>query len=125
MRNSVHGRRTTDNSRSASHRRQQLVAAIIGVELSATLPADRGAARVRRGIGRHAERTAQGIGGLSCFAGGEFRARNAKAAYEQRGGENIDRQSHGAVLPKTIAAFGVLYHQNNRSGSRRVGPVLA
>src|SRR5438874_12994170 len=43
---------------SYSHRRQQLVAAIIGVELYATLPLDRSAARGRRSALRDAEGTA-------------------------------------------------------------------
>ena len=47
-----------------SHRRQELVAAVIGVEFTAALPLDRGAARGRRGILGNAEGTAEAVGAL-------------------------------------------------------------
>src|SRR5207245_2061266 len=78
-----------------SHRRQQLVAAIIGVELSAALPLDRRAARTRRSALRDAEGTAQAIGALAGLAGGKGCAGRTDADDQQRSGDDLDRQSHG------------------------------
>ena len=69
--------------RVVSHRRQQLVAAIIGVEFSAALPLDRGAARGGRGVGRDAERAAQAVGAAARLAGGKGRAGGADAEHQQ------------------------------------------
>src|SRR5260370_36267155 len=82
-----------------SHRREQLVAAIIGVELSAALPADRGAARGGRSVFRDAERATQAVGAVAGLAGGKGGAGGADAEHQQGGGGNLDRQSHGWVLP--------------------------
>ena len=50
-----------------SHRRQQLVAAVIGVELSATLALDRRTARRGRSALRDAEGTTQAVGALAAL----------------------------------------------------------
>src|SRR5258708_11001933 len=82
-----------------SHRREQLVAAIIGVELSAALPADRGAAGGGRSVGGNAKRATQAVGAAAGLAGGKGGAGGADAEHQQGGGGNLDRQSHGRVLP--------------------------
>src|SRR5450759_1148908 len=58
----------------ASHRRQQLVAAIIGDKFSAALPSDRSTARRGRGICRDTERAGEPVGALAYLAAGEGRA---------------------------------------------------
>ena len=58
----------------ASHCREQLVAAIIGVEFSAALALDRGAARGGGCVLRHTERAAQAVGAAAGLAGGKRRA---------------------------------------------------
>src|SRR5260370_1305046 len=65
-----------------SHRRQQLVAAIIGVEFSAALPLDRRTSCRGRSVRGHAERTAQAVGAAAGLAGGERRAGGGDAEYQ-------------------------------------------
>src|SRR5258708_6448562 len=91
----------------SSHRRQQLVAAVIGVELSAALPLDRGTARGGRDVGRDAERAAEAIRGTPALAGGKRRACRRDAEHQKGCGDNLDRQSHGTVLPKLTRATHV------------------
>src|SRR6202022_3801592 len=74
-----------------SHRRQHLVPAIIGVEFSAALPSDRGAARGGGGVGGHAERAAQAVGALAHLAGGKCRAGGGDAEHQKCGGDDLDR----------------------------------
>ena len=64
-----------------SHRRQHLVAAIIGVEFSAALPLDRGAARRRGCALGDAERAAEAVGSLAGPAGGKGGAGGADAEH--------------------------------------------
>ena len=66
----------------ASHRRQQLVAAVIRIKLSAALPLDRGAARGGGRALRDAERAAQAVGAAAGLAGGEGCAGGADADYQ-------------------------------------------
>ena len=74
--------------RSTSHRRQQLVAAIIGVEFSAALPLDRGTARRGRSAFRDAEGAAQAVGALAGLARGKGCA----------GGADADTKSAAAAI---------------------------
>src|ERR1700733_14241864 len=87
-----------------SHPRYELVPAIIGEKLSAALPSYRSAARgggsARRGI-EGAVRAVGAAGRLA--AGGEVRAGGADAEQQQCGGDNLDDQSHGPVLPNYFA----------------------
>ena len=81
--------------RRSSHRRQQLVAAIIGVEFSAALMADRGAARRRRCVRRYAKRAAHSIGAVAHPSCGESCAGRADAEQQKCGDSDFDQQSHG------------------------------
>ena len=125
-----------------SHRRQQLVAAIIGVELSAALALDRRTARGGRSALRDAEGTAQAVCALAGLAGGKGGAGCTDADYQQRSGDDLDRQSHGKppVLAARVcfARTGARLNPGDPTGfrtpiispkadrrCREIGPVLA
>src|SRR5438552_12222984 len=114
--------------RLVSHRRQHLVAAIIGVEFSTALLSDRGASRRGRSVGGNTERAAQSIGGPAGLACGKGCAGSADAEHQQCGGGDLDHQSHGASSPKTIAisrlSTSIIAPKYGR-GCRQIGPVLA
>jgi hypothetical protein len=112
----------------ASHRRQHLIAAIIGVKFSAALSADGSAAHGWRSILGSAERTTQAIGALARLTGGEGRARYADEAYKKRSGGDLDDQSHGQVPPRIIVTsrlFRLLISPKPTLGCLQIGPVLA
>src|SRR6202140_2272182 len=116
------GFRRDDEGVEPSHRRQQLVAAIIGVEFSAALPSDRGTTRGGGGAGRGAERAAEAVGGFGRLAGGKGRAGGGDAEHQKCSGDNLDGQSHGPVPPVIVisdAWLTSLYHLARRVRSVR------
>jgi hypothetical protein len=82
----------------ASHIRQHPVAAVIGIELPAALPADGGAAGGRRGVLRHVGGAAQAVGAAA--APREGCTRSGDADEEQQGCDDLDGQSHGRGPPE-------------------------
>src|SRR5690348_2856848 len=98
------------------HRREHLVAAIIGVELSAALPPDRGAACGRRGVLRQGDVAAQSVGGVADLARGKGSAGCGYANHQEQRGDDLDHQSldrqfHGAVPPWNDGELSGLYHR--------------